>query len=90
MSEQQTKKKAEIVSRITNAKSGMVSRAMDTCPMASGGRDIESRLSDGAMDERKDTQTSPPMSGWSNAPRGSCRSKCQVKAILHPKRGERA
>ena len=31
----------------------------------------------------------PPCSGWSDAPRGSCRSKCQVKALLHPKRGER-
>ena len=24
------------------------------------------------------------MSGWSDAPRCSCRSKCQVKALLHP------
>ena len=42
MSEQQTKEKPEIVSRITNAKSEIVSRAMnETCPMASGGIDIE-------------------------------------------------
>ena len=42
MSEQQTKEEAEIVSRITNAKGGIVSRAMDeTCPMPSGEIDIE-------------------------------------------------
>ena len=45
MSEQQTKEEAEIVSRITNAKSEIVSRAMDeTCPMASGGMNIEGEV----------------------------------------------
>ena len=81
MSEQQTKKKAEIISRITNAKGEIVSRTMnETCPMASGEMDIESRLSDGAIDERKGTQNSPPpMSGWSNAPRYSCHSDLEKR-----------
>ena len=80
MSEQQTKEETEIVSRITNAKSGMVSHAMDeTCPTASGTINIESSLSDGAIDERKDTQTRHPMSGWSDAPRGSCRSDLEKR-----------